>query len=76
MCSCGNNRTIYVVDIISDFWSTATCNFLDVLHGVLLVARVDALRAIPTKEINIHLHSGNPLYNGDAFIFGNSWINC
>ena len=70
-----DDAAIDLIDILAYLRSGARGDLLDVLHGVLLVTRIDTLRAVASVEINIHLHPTDFLYNGDAVILGDTRID-
>ena len=70
-----DNAAIDLVDIFAYLGSRARGDFFDVLYGMQLVTWVDALGAIASVEIDIHLHSTDFLDNGDAVVLGNTWID-
>lgn len=69
------NRVVDRVHIICDFRRGTGGNFLDLLHGVLLVAGVDALRGIAREEIDIELQTGYLLHHREAFFLGDAGID-
>ena len=42
---------------------------------MLLVAGVDTLWRITGKEVDIELQTTDLFYNGQAFLFGDTWID-
>ena len=63
------------VHIIGNFRRGAGGHFLDLLHRVLLIARVDAFRGIAREEIDIELQAGNLLHHREAFFLGDTGID-
>ena len=50
-------------------------HLLDLLHRMGLVARIDALGAVPGKEIHVEFQSGNTFHHGQALFLGDTRIN-
>ena len=69
------NGVIDSIHVISDFGRAAGSNFLDLLHGMQLIARVDAFRRITREEIHIELKAGNLLHHRQALFFGDTGID-
>lgn len=75
VCTGGDDGGIDLIDIFADFRGGARSDFFDVLHGVLLVTGIDALGRIAAIEIDIHLHTADLLYDGDAVVLGDTGID-
>ena len=75
MCACCDDGGIDFVDILSNLRGGAGRYLLDVFYGVLLVARVDALRTVAAIEVDIHLEPADFFDDRDALVFRDAWID-
>ena len=75
VCAGSDDAGIHLVDILTYLRGAAGGHFLDVLHGVLFVARINALGAVAAIEVNIHLQTADLLHHGDTFVLGDTGID-
>ena len=75
MSASTDDRTVDLVDILANLGGGARGDFLDMLDSVLLVTGVDALGAVASEEVDIHLHAAELLHDGDAFVFGDTGVD-
>lgn len=66
---------VEIVDGFTGRRSGAGGDFLDLLHGVFLVARVDAFRAVAGKEVHVEFQAGYLLQHRHAIFLGSPRIN-
>ena len=59
-----------LIDELGDLGRRARRDLLDLREPVLLVARIDALRAVAGEEIDVELEPRLPLEDRDADFFG------
>ena len=67
-----------VIDGVHDIGNLrrrAGCHLLDFLHGMELVARIDALRGITGEKVLVELQAGHPLHDGDTLLFRHAGVH-
>ena len=63
------------IDILAHLRRGAGGNLLDMLHGVLLIAGIDALGAVATIEVLIELQPGDTLHDRDAALLRHAGVD-
>lgn len=66
---------IYPVDIFANLRCRAGGHLADLLHGVELVARIDALGRIAGEEVGVEFQAADLLDHGDTLVFGDAGID-
>ena len=70
-----DDLAIEFVDEVGDFRGRAGGDFHDIGQAALLVAGIDALRAVAGEEVDIELKTGNLLQHRDAVFLGCAGID-
>src|SRR5690554_4154875 len=72
----GDDGSVYLINYLTDLWSTAGSDFQYLLHGMFFVTRIDSLGTVPGKEIIVVFQSAHFLHHRDTLIFGYTGIDC
>ena len=75
MCAVDEYRIIDAIHDISHLGCRTRGHLLYLLHGVKLVARIDALGAVACEKVLVILQSAHTLHYGQTLFLGNTGIN-
>ena len=75
VCAVDENGVVYFVYQFCHFWRRARRDLQYLLHGVYLVAGVDALRAVTGEEVSVEFKPRYFLHYGQALVLGHARVH-